>query len=330
MKRQKRQASSTAHLINAELSGDGFIQSSPIANKRANCKNKKSHNVGDGWLWRPSRPKIPSPNASPVPLRWERNSSSKPKFVVPPPEIENSEIKSQPTGQKAMGNELTSSDSPLSLGSSQSYSSEYSSDAEADDIKSQPTLNVGHTPGPKFDFKTAKESREVAERLQAIHDKMTDKANETIRNELVSLRESVRLLEERIQRNEVRAAIRHDILFDALKKISEDVNKIRSNSTTMMSMSSMSGSEENGSSVSGENSEIGSASPPPNKKRFRVTKSPGPQKAVPAQPTAARKTMERCLSQYMDEMNSASTAEEVKKRGELCKKYAENLIKTYM
>ncbi|KAM7192166.1 hypothetical protein V8F20_009001 [Naviculisporaceae sp. PSN 640] len=330
--RKKRQASSTAHLIPSELTDDGFIPSSPIPPKRT--KTKRSHNVGDGWLWRPSRPKIPSPNLSPIPFPWEQISPLKYKEKISPAKTEKSQIKAPPSKQKEkdMGAKSTSKDlPPVSSSDSEPYSSEYSSEeeGEVEDTQLQPTKNIGHTPGAGAKLKNDQDTKALAERLDLIKAKMNDRTAKETRNEVMSLRESVRLLEERIQRNEMRAAIRHDILFDALKKISQDINNIRSNSNAMMTgMSSFSASEDNSASAS----DIESTSSPSNKRRSRVTKEPKPQKARSSQtgPVAARKTMERCLDQYMEELNSAATTEEVKKRGELCKKYAENLIKTYI
>ncbi|KAM7192455.1 hypothetical protein V8F33_008330 [Rhypophila sp. PSN 637] len=138
--------------------------------------------------------------------------------------------------------------------------------------------------------------------------------------EIASLRESIQVLEERIQRNEMRAAVRHDMIFDALKKISQDVNKIRDSSNAIPNSSeSKSGSIDMGNS------------PPPNKK-FKRSRSPGPEKATQKaeHAAAARETMVRCLKTYTEDLNNASTFEEVKKRGDLCKKYAESLFKDFI
>ncbi|KAK4213138.1 hypothetical protein QBC37DRAFT_400860 [Rhypophila decipiens] len=162
-----------------------------------------------------------------------------------------------------------------------------------------------------------KSKKTLTNDLKACSDRL--KVIEEKGDEIASLRESIRVLEERIQRNEMRAAIRHDMIFDALKKISQDVGTIRSNSNAIPGLSeSMSGSVDMGSS------------PPPNKK-IKRSRSPGPEKASQkAEHTAAaRQTMIRCLKTYTEDLNSASTFEEVKKCGDLCNKYAESLFRDY-
>ena len=106
----------------------------------------------------------------------------------------------------------------------------------------------------------------------------------------------------------IRAAIRHDIIFDALKKISEDVNQIRSNSKRIVA------------DMTDDDEEVPGSTEKNNSKK----------KIKKAQPPGARKMMEKLLSGYMVQMNDAATVEEVKTTGDVCKQYAEDLIKTYI
>ena len=293
---RKRTASSTAHLLPTDLSDDGPIYSSPIAKRSKH--HKKSNKVGDGWLWRPSRAKIPSPNTSPLPLRWEKPSPPKPKLTMKPPPPAQMEI------------EYTSATEPSSTVKSSSYTSH--SDQEDDT-----TMTAGHTPGPgKSSAASVKDLKTVTKRLQSLDDRL-GAYPKTLQKELASLKDSIHALEERTQRNEIRAAIRHDIIFDALKKISQDVNQVRSESLKRAAAEMATDDEggEGSSTVLGSGEKI-------SKRKIKVPKSPGKNQA--------RKTMERCLNQYMDKMNNAVSVDEVKQTGSLCKQYAEDLIKTYI
>lgn len=284
---RKRTASSTAHLLGTDLSDDGPIHSSPVAKRSKH--DKKSIKVGDGWLWRPSRPKIPSPNPSPVPLNWEKPSPPRP--IV--------KVKTQsPTPMEPEYEEESSPDDPSSASNSGSYT-DYSDQEHSQEDNT--SMSAGHTPGPGKG--SVKDLKTVTKRLKSLDDQLTAYP-ENLKNELVTLKKTIHALEERTQRNEIRAAIRHDIIFDALKKISEDVNQIRS-SSKRMAAEMTDDEEELPGSVEKSNS----------KKKIKKSQ---------------KSTIEMLLSRFTEQMNEAATVEEVKETGVLCKKYADDLIKTYI
>lgn len=294
---RKRTASSTAHLLGTDLSDDAPIYSSPIAKRTKH--NQKSNKVGDGWLWRPSRAKVPSPNTSPLPLHWEKSSPPKPA------------MKAQPPSQMEV--EYSSAPDPSSTVKSSSYT-EYS------DQEEDTSMTAGHTPGPgKGSGSSIKDLKTVTKRLKSLDDRLSTYP-QTLQKELASLKENIHALEERTQRNEIRAAIRHDIIFDALKKISQDVNQIRDDSHKRAAVEITDDEGDGSSQVLGSTEKV-------LKRKIKVPMSPGRGKT---QNSAARKTMERCLNQYMDKMNNAASVDEVKQTGSLCKQYAEDLIKTYI
>ncbi|KAK3320114.1 hypothetical protein B0T19DRAFT_281516 [Cercophora scortea] len=148
--------------------------------------------------------------------------------------------------------------------------------------------------------KAAKELKGITKQLKKLNQRFEIHAG-TVEKELELLKHNVTALELRQQRDEIRAAFRHEILFGALKKMSHDINRFELRD------------KARAGSVADE---AASDSPKPGKKN-----KTGDQ---------ARKTMDHLLKGYTEDMNKAVTIDEVRKSGQLCIKYAEDLFKTYI
>ncbi|KAK3690073.1 hypothetical protein B0T22DRAFT_491389 [Podospora appendiculata] len=145
--------------------------------------------------------------------------------------------------------------------------------------------------------KTAKKPKGTTKQLKKLNKNLENHA-ETVKKELELLKKNVTALELRQQRDEIRAAFRHEILFSTLKKILHDINQSELRDKTRAGIAA---------------DETAGDSPKPGKK----TKS-GKQ---------ARKTMDQLLKGYTEDMNKAFTVDEVRKLGQLCIQYAEDLFK---
>ncbi|KAK4162405.1 hypothetical protein QBC43DRAFT_356186 [Cladorrhinum sp. PSN259] len=108
------------------------------------------------------------------------------------------------------------------------------------------------------------------------------------------LQEDVMSLSQRIHRDEIRAQVRHQIMFNSLKALASTVNSLTEE-----------GKEKVGE-AKGQVNNIGGKA----KKTLQI------------------QTLERCLDKYTEELGRASSAEEVLKFGTLCVKYAGDLFKT--
>ena len=135
-----------------------------------------------------------------------------------------------------------------------------------------------------------KGKRSVRERLSLL-DKTAETQHEQIRSELADIKGGLEELERRRQVDSARAAIRHEILINALKRVYEDMSR----------------------PSKGEIEAPGGESPQ-GRKNIRE----------------GRKNLERCLGQYMQRMDDADQVKEVVDAGKLCKKYSEALFKTYI
>ncbi|KAK0625426.1 hypothetical protein B0T17DRAFT_273058 [Bombardia bombarda] len=147
--------------------------------------------------------------------------------------------------------------------------------------------------------------------------------------EMRSIRRSITALEGRRQCDEARAALRFDILFNTLKKVSQDVNYLR-----------LRGKDNNnnpGSSAPVAASPDHTATPLTDKARRAKMKKEGATATATAnnetnsprrEKSQRKKTMEQCLKLYTEHMNKAENLEDVRKTGKLCVQYAEDLFKT--
>ncbi|KAK3940874.1 hypothetical protein QBC46DRAFT_112464 [Diplogelasinospora grovesii] len=125
--------------------------------------------------------------------------------------------------------------------------------------------------------------KKLDERLQAYPDLLC--------GEIHGLRQNIKDLALQNQREEKRTQIRHTILFDALKKISRDVNYLA----------------RQYDDAKGHNGA-----------------DPRPANQMP------KRAMEQCLNSFMNEMNKATDVEDVMRAGDLCVKYAADIFRSFI
>lgn len=168
-----------------------------------------------------------------------------------------------------------------------------SSHAANPPMASSPILGQPATPCPDTSKVDSDHKARVAKRLKLMEEAMEDHEKH-VKAELETLKEGFEELERRRQLDATRAAVRHEILFEALKRIHEEVSKLKH--------------DDSGPPAGG------AASPQPTGKKLQE----------------GRKNMERCLEQYTLDMENATKPEQVRAAGKLCTKYSDSLFKTYI
>ncbi|KAK3348253.1 hypothetical protein B0H65DRAFT_170498 [Neurospora tetraspora] len=186
--------------------------------------------------------------------------------------------------------------------------------------------------------------------------------SETFQGELFTIKQNLAALEQRIQANELRASIRQDILFNALKKVSIKLSASSSPAISGTSQADHHNDRSNSPDSSpasahrdrlarsvrattvGPNGSIHSVTPIPlpklGKRAFsshhRETPASGAgagAKAAGAAGTSgaaiaeARKIQDKLLKGFTTEMNAAKDKKTVEIKGALCVKYADDLFK---
>jgi hypothetical protein len=166
-----------------------------------------------------------------------------------------------------------------------------------------------------------------------------------VTQELAALRSAMTQLHARLECDELRASIRHSMLFNALVKVSTDVGVLGGlvqevQQQQQLVVDGQGQGQNDGSDADGENNTTTT-----NNGSTGVNGTPRsavngtPRAGASAAAAAAkdkrgkmmrqsRKTYERCLEIYTGDMNRAGDREKVGKYGELCVKYAGDLFKT--
>lgn len=147
---------------------------------------------------------------------------------------------------------------------------------------------------------------------------------------LQSLRVELSALQHRLHRDALRASFRHEIVFNALKKVSTDVNRLGQQLQGLVQGGGGGGEtghgyNNEGSVASGSLDDATAAATP---RSSTVAKARAKALKDGAALEQSRKTLERCLSGFHEDMNKAGSADEVKKLGRLCVQYAGDLFKT--
>jgi hypothetical protein len=201
-----------------------------------------------------------------------------------------------------------------------------------------PILEEDSAPATPSGTKTLKA---INKHLKALEAKLTttttasSSSPDQITYEIISLRSTMSQLQTRLECDELRASIRHNMLFNALVKVSTDVGmlsgmiqQVQEQPQVVDGQGQNDGADADGS---GENNTTNGA--------IVVNGTPRVSASVAAAVTAAkdkrgkamrqsRKTYEQCLGIYTEDMNRAGDREGVEKYGGLCVQYAGDLFKT--
>jgi hypothetical protein len=211
-------------------------------------------------------------------------------------------------------------------------------DMDMDMAIDPPILEEDSAPANPSGTKTLKA---INKHLKALEAKLTttttasSSSPDQITYEIISLRSTMSQLQTRLECDELRASIRHNMLFNALVKVSTDVGmlsgmiqQVQEQQQVVDGQGQNDGADADGS---GENNTTNGASV--------VNGTPRVSASVAAAVTAAkdkrgkamrqsRKTYEQCLGIYTEDMNRAGDREGVEKYGGLCVQYAGDLFKT--
>jgi hypothetical protein len=152
-------------------------------------------------------------------------------------------------------------------------------------------------------------------------------------------------LHARLECDDLRASIRHSMLFNALVKVSTDVGVLGGlvqevQQQQQLVVDGQGQGQNDGSDADGENNNITTANGSSGVNGTPRSAVNGTPRASASAAAAAakdkrgkmmrqsRKTYERCLEIYTGDMDRAGDREKVGKYGELCVKYAGDLFKT--
>ncbi|KAL2163586.1 hypothetical protein VTH06DRAFT_5644 [Thermothelomyces fergusii] len=129
------------------------------------------------------------------------------------------------------------------------------------------------------------------------------------KKEIKALRTDIARLHERLDREELRAAFRHSMLFNSLTKLAGDVGMLSGEVALLLRGCGWEQAEGGDQPTDGAGQDS----------RQRTTKNM----------QQSRKTLEQCLRKYTEDMNRAESKDDVAKYGGLVVKYAGDLFKTF-
>ncbi|KAL2019345.1 hypothetical protein VTK56DRAFT_9725 [Thermocarpiscus australiensis] len=155
----------------------------------------------------------------------------------------------------------------------------------------------------------SKTLKAINKRLKSLDAKLSSTPPDLLTQDMHSLRGEMTQLQQRLQCDELRATIRHEMLFNALVKVSTDVGALSRQLQLQLQLQKDDAGETAAAATPG------AASAAAKEKHKAGLKQ-------------SRKTLEQCLRIYSEDMNKASSADEVKKLGSLCVQYAGDLFKT--
>lgn len=157
-------------------------------------------------------------------------------------------------------------------------------------MDSSPGFSPAATPCPNGPTAATKHKAGLSKRRKDLGKRVEDQESD-IKDELSNLRTTLEELERRRHMDAVRAAVRHEIVFGALKKILEEIHKLK------------------------EDGELPDGGTPGSSKKKNQE---------------GRKNLERCLEQYTRAMEGGVKLEQVREAGKLCVSYSDSLFRMYM
>lgn len=166
----------------------------------------------------------------------------------------------------------------------------------------------------------------INKHLKALEAKLTTTTPDSgsdnhIPHALDALRSDITQLHARLECAELRAAIRHDMLFNALVKVSTDIGVLQGQVQLQQQVDGHNQNQGGGGQNDGADGETVNGTP-----RAIATAAARDRRGKMMQ--QSRKTYEQCLRGFTEDMNRAGEREEVEKYGGLCVQYAGDLFKT--
>ncbi|KAK0712882.1 hypothetical protein B0T26DRAFT_780819 [Lasiosphaeria miniovina] len=202
--------------------------------------------------------------------------------------------------------------------------------------ETEPSFPVTHN-AAKFEIETMDDENEtdsnglkkIEKRLKKIEKSLSVQPI-NVAEELESVKKSLATVEANQQYEKARAIFRHEILFNSIKKVSQDVNQIKQQQSIARKQTKEEGYDE---IVINLDPDIPAVDTPKANKKGASAGTPKPvDKGWVSPKTGNRKkdskrAMEQCLRLFMKQMNDAATADSLCSKGELCIQYAEDLLK---
>lgn len=256
-----------------------------------------------------------------------KRDSLETSMIVEPPKLKTEKKKSSVEPPTSNGINPKAPASPKTGGFSKTDKAQAHDDEDLNGITEITSSPRGH-----------KTLRAINKNLKALNAKLGGGGGQSdpeLIKELQFLRTDMSYLHHRLHRDALRASFRHEIVFNALKKVSTDINKL-----------SLQLQGENGDQGQNEGAEEAvAAAATPRSAKGKAQKGStkdaagkdGPRDTAGASSTAAkqsaaleqsRKTLERCLNGFHEDMKKADNAEDVNRFGKLCVQYAADLFKT--
>ncbi|KAK3376863.1 hypothetical protein B0T24DRAFT_231335 [Lasiosphaeria ovina] len=193
-------------------------------------------------------------------------------------------------------------------------------------------------PSSQFEIKTMDDENETDSNGLKKTNKRLKKIEESlsvqpvnVAEELESIKKSLATMEANQQCEKARAIFRHEILFNSIKKVSQDVNRIKQQQSMARQQAK---EEEHDKIVINLDPDIPAVNSPKADKKGASAGTPKPVHKDWVSPKTgnrkkdSKRAMEQCLRLFMEQMNDAATADSVRSKGELCIQYAEDLLKT--
>lgn len=150
--------------------------------------------------------------------------------------------------------------------------------------------------------------------------------NEAMHTELSHLRTDIARLHDRLARDTLRAAARHEMLFNALIKVSSDVltlaSAVHDNNNNNTTTPTIPAPHEDGTDAAVMATTNGGGTPRAGGKEKEV------RERLSRSMLQSRKTLEQCLRIYSGDMDRAGSVEEVARYAGLVVQYAGDLFKT--
>lgn len=187
------------------------------------------------------------------------------------------------------------------------------------EIDTIPAETLASSTGTKTLKAINKHLRALETRLTAVHPAYAAEESQ-------ALRADVALLHERLDRDELRASVRHKMLFNALVKISTDIGALHNQVQHQQDDHHVSDGAEGGQINDTAAAANGSTGNP--RVNTASTAKESKDRLNRNVMMQSRKTLEQCLRSYTEDMDRAGNAEEVAKYGGLCVQYAGDLFKT--
>jgi len=177
------------------------------------------------------------------------------------------------------------------------------------------------------------------------NDTQTSQPSWDLRTTVKLIGKALDAIESRQKLDDMRAAYRHEVIFNALKKMSEDINEIRAHPKEQAQPMQAKEKQKNSTPSKLQLNSDNTVTTPVRGPKGKLVVSDDaeghgtsddeattpPKKTVaPSSRSIRRKNMENCLRVFMNEMNQAKKPAMVEAKGKLCVQYSDDLFRKFI